>query len=267
MAEHNNLYQHVAYYDLIFERDVSREVDFVIAAYRHYAGREPQATLEVACGPGYHTRAFARCGLRAIGLDLNGAMIALARRKDTAEGVHATWIEADMRHIQLDEPVDVAFCMFDGLDALLSNKDLVQHLRAIAASLTDRGLYIVDLTHPRECSFWHYTPFYYAGQRDGISVEIQWATNNPHYDLATSVAHVELEMRIKEHGQEWVVHDSAKERLLLPQEISLLAELSGSLQVAGWYGDFDLNQPLDDSPASRRMIAILQKKTGENKNV
>lgn len=168
MAEHNNLYQNIAYYDLIFERDVSREVDFVIAAYRHYAGCEPQATLEVACGPGYHTRAFARCGLRAIGLDLNGAMIALARRKDTVEGVHATWIEADMRHIQLDEPVDVAFCMFDGLDARLSN---------------------------------------------------------------------------------------------------LLAEQSGSLQVAGWYGDFDLNQPLDNSPASRRMIAILQKKTGENKNV
>ena len=67
MAEHNNLYQHVAYYDLIFERDVSREVDFVIAAYRHYAGRKSQATLEVACGPGYHTRAFARRGLRAIG--------------------------------------------------------------------------------------------------------------------------------------------------------------------------------------------------------
>jgi hypothetical protein len=41
----------VAYYDLIFERDVSREVDFITAAYWHYAGREPAATLEVACGP------------------------------------------------------------------------------------------------------------------------------------------------------------------------------------------------------------------------
>jgi hypothetical protein len=192
-------------------------------------------------------------------------MIALAQCKDAAEGVQATWIEADMRHIHLNQPVDVAFCMFDGLDALLSNADLIQHFRAIEASLIDGGIYLVDLTHPRECSFWHYTPFYYAGGRDGVSVEIQWATNNPRYDLATSVAYVELEMRVNDHGQIQVVRDSAKERLLLPQEICLLAELSGALRVAGWHGDFDLAQPLDDSPASRRMIAILQKQEAINK--
>ncbi len=265
MAEHNNLYQNVVYYDLIFEREVSREVDFLLAACRHYAGREPQATLEVACGPGYHTRALARRGLRASGLDLNGAMIALALQKDAAEGVKANWLEADMRHIQLSEPVDVAFCMFDGLDALLSNTDLVQHFRTVGASLTERGIYLVDLTHPRECSFWHYTPFRYAGESDGVSVEIQWAINNPRYDLVTSVAHVELEMRVNDHGRQWTIHDSAKERLLLPQEICLLAELSGALRVVGWHGDFDLAQPLDASPTSRRMIIILQKQEATNK--
>ncbi|MBE7468394.1 MAG: class I SAM-dependent methyltransferase [Anaerolineales bacterium] len=265
MAEHNNLYQNVVYYDLIFERDVSREVDFLVAVCRRYAGREPQSSLEVACGPGYHTRALAQRGLRATGLDLNGAMIALAHHKDAIAGVEACWLEADMRQIHLSEPVDVAFCMFDGLDALLTNADLIQHFRAVGASLTKGGIYLVDLTHPRECSFWHYTPFYYAGARDGVSAEIQWATNNPRYDLVSSVAHVELEMRVNDHGQTQVVHDSAKERLLLPQEISLLAELSGVLRVVGWHGDFDLAQPLDDSPASRRMIVILQKQEAINK--
>jgi hypothetical protein len=67
----------------------------------------------------------------------------------------------------------------DGLDALLNNEEIVPHFRVIAANLTNRGLYLVDLTHPRECSFWNYMPFYYAGQRNGVSVEIQWATNNP----------------------------------------------------------------------------------------
>jgi hypothetical protein len=67
-------------------------------------------------------------------------------------------------------------------------------------------------------------------------------------------------MHIQDHDQEYLVQDSARERLLLPQEIQLLAELSGSLQVVGWYGDFNLDQPLDNSPASRRMIAILQKR-------
>lgn len=40
MAEHNNLYQNVVYYDVIFERDVCREVDFILAAYHHYTEGE-----------------------------------------------------------------------------------------------------------------------------------------------------------------------------------------------------------------------------------
>ena len=54
--------------------------------------------------------------------------------------------------------------------------------------------------------------------------------------------------------------DTARERFLLPQEIGLLAERSGMFEIAGWYGDFDLGQPLDMSPASRRMIGVLRKR-------
>jgi hypothetical protein len=35
--------------------------------------------------------------------------------------------------------------------------------------------------------------------------------------------------------------------------------MSGALQIVGWHGDFDLAQPLDDTPASRWIIAIFQK--------
>lgn len=267
MAEHNNFYQYVTYYDLVFDRDVSREVDFVTAAFNHHAGRSLQAVLEIACGPGYHARAFARRGLRAVGLDLNSAMIALAREKDAAEGLAVTWLRADMRHFQLDFPVDVAFCIFDGIDALLSNEDIVQHLRIVAHNLTPAGLYIIDLTHPRDCLYNYYPPFVYSGERNGVSVGIRWATNNPKFDLMTGVAYVELEMRVNENGRELVIRDSAYERLLLPQEICLLVELSGAFRIVGWYGDFDLNQPLDDSPASRRMIVVLQKVGGELNHV
>jgi len=260
VAEHNNLYQYVTYYDLLFDRDVSREVDFITRVYHHYTGGELQSALEIACGPGYHARAFARRGLQAVGLDLSPAMIALARAKDTAEGLAVSWLQADMRHFHLDYPVNVAFCLFDGLDALLSDEDIIQHFRSVADSLTPAGLYLIDLTHPRECSFENYFPFRYFTEKNGVSVEINWATNNPRYDLATGAAHVELEMRVNDQGDELIIHDAANERLFFPSEIRLLARLSGVLQVMGWYGDFNLSQPLDYSPASVRMIGILQKK-------
>ena len=259
MAEHNALYQRAFYYDIALRRDVSREVDFVHAVYRHFTHSDLQSILEIACGPGYHARAFARQGVRAVGLDLQPDMIAFARDQANAEDLNVTWLAADMRRFELPAPVNVAICLFDALDALTANEDLVQHLRHVAANLTPGGLYIIDLTHPRDVSLTNYGDFRYGGERDGIHVEITWATTEPKIDLVKGVAYTGLEVYIDDNGREMVIQDSAAERLFVPQEIQLLADLSAAFKVAGWYGDFDLSQPLDTSPQSQRMIAVLQK--------
>lgn len=265
MAEHLNLYQRAGYYDIIFDRDVSGEVDFMIAVAEKYTGAPPSAVMDIACGPGYHAREFTRRGLQAIGTDLQPEMIEFARHKDAAEGLAAKglateWLVADMRQFQLDAPVDLAFIAFDGLDALQSNLDVVRHLQSVAANLNPGGIYLIDLSHPRDVNHFYYYPFHYEGDRDGVHVEINWGLNEPHYDLISNVCHVELEMRVTTaEGQEIRVRDAAVERLFLPQEIILLAELSGVFEVVGWYGNYDLQTPLDAAEA-RRMIAILQKK-------
>jgi SAM-dependent methyltransferase len=264
MSGHKDLYKHAVYYDIAFSRDVSRAVDFITEIYRHYAGLELQAVLDLGCGPGYHARAFARRGLRAVGLDQQPEMLALARKKAAAEeatcgALALTWIEGDMRHFQLDTPVDVALCVLGGFGSLLSDDDVIRHLRSVAGNLSPLGLYIIDLSHPRDCSSQNYSNHRYAGQRDDIAVEIIWPASDTEFDLIDGVAHVEVEMRVNDHGQELIISNTMDERMLIPQDIHLLANLSGALQVMGWYGDFDLSQPLDDSPASRRMIAVLRK--------
>jgi len=259
MAQYNQVYQQAIYYDIALSRDVSRDVDFMIAAYRHHTGSELGSVLDVACGPGYHARAFAQRGIRSAGLDLRPEMLTFAQDQALAEGVQVTWIAADMRHFQLEASVDMAICVFDGVDALLTNEDIIQHLRTVAANLTPNGLYLLEQTHPRYSSFQNYGQFRYAGERNGMGVEIVWATNNPTFDPVTGVANVEIEMRIRENGHVQLIRDSAKEWLLVPQEIRLLVERSAALQPVGWYGDFDLHQPLDNSPASSRMISVLQK--------
>ena len=91
-------------------------------------------------------------------------------------------------------------------------------------------------------------------------MEILWGTNNPRPDLVTAVVETEIEIRINDRGNLTIIHDTAKERMLFPQELILLAELSGVLEVVGWRGDYDIQQPLDYSPNSRRMIAVMQKR-------
>ncbi len=259
VAEHCNLYDRATYYDVIFNRDVSREVQFVKDVYKAYAGKQLGAVLDMACGPGYHAKGFARQGHKAYGLDLRAEMLKFADDGAKKEKLNVHWIEADMRKFTMPEKVDATFCMFDGLDCLLSNKDLIAHFAAVADNLTPDGLYIVDLSHPAEVSFSHYKKFHYSGERDGVKVDIYWATNNPQYDLATGIAHVALEMHVDDNGKKIVVKDEANERLLFPQEINLLAEASGKLKIVGWFGDFDIKQPLDHSEKSQRMIAVLQR--------
>jgi SAM-dependent methyltransferase len=263
MAEHMNLYERAMYYDVIFDRDVSREVSFLMDVFKRATGRPaPLSVLDIACGPGYHGRAFARQGFRTVGLDLNEAMIDLAREKDKVEGLACTWLVEDMRRFNLEEPVDLAFVMFDGLDALVSQDDLIEHLKAVARALTPGGVYVIDLTHPRDCAFQTYADFHYAGQRDGVQVDIQWAINQPQFDLVTGIADTEVELRVVDHGKEMIVRDKARERLLLPQEIEALCKLTSALKVEAWYGGYDVRQALTWAPECRRMIAVLRKTDG-----
>jgi SAM-dependent methyltransferase len=267
MAQHDNLYRQAVYYDIALKRDVSCEIEFMRAVHRHYVGSELRSLLDIACGPGYHARAIARQGTRAIGLDLRPEMLRFAAHQASAEGVEVTWMQADMRDFQLEAPVDMAICMFDGMDALLLNEDIVQCFCSVAANLAPWGLFLLDYTHPRDSSLEKYGTFRYTGEQDDIAVEIVWATNNPQFDLVTGVADVEIEIRVNDHGQELVMRDSARERLCCPQEVRLLAEMSGAFEVVGWYGDFNLNQPLDNSSASQRMIVILQKPAERHSHV
>lgn len=259
MAEYHKLYQRARYYDIALARDVRREVDFITEAYGYYHGGRLNSILEIACGPGYHAREMARRGVHAIGLDLEAEMIQFAAAQALSEGLKVEWVVSDMRQFQLNTPVEMAICMFDGLDALTENEDLIRHFRAVSENLLPGGLYLIDLTHPREADYAHYAGFRYEGESDGVRVEIIWGINQPRYDLVSGVARSEIEIHIYERGRETVIRDEANERLLFPQEINLLACLSGKMQVIAWHGDYDLRQPLDYSESSKRMIGILQR--------
>jgi hypothetical protein len=133
-------------------------------------------------------------------------------------------------------------------------------MRCVAANLNPGGLYLIQHTHPRDCSLNDYGQFEYQGECGDVKVRVEWATNNPQFDLVSSVAHVEITLYVSENGTERVIHDEANERLFSPQELQLLAELSGVFEVLGFYGDFALNQPLDHSEQSRTMLLVLRKK-------
>lgn len=264
MAQHNTLYSLATYYDITLSHDVTGQVQFILDAFAATCGRPMRSALELASGPGYHARALARQGVQSLALDLSPQMIDLGKASAMAERLEIGWIYADMRNFQLDGPVDAACCMLDGIDCLLEDVDMINHLRAVARALVPGGLYVIELTHPRDCSPSNYGTFRYEGERNGCHVEIEWATNRPVGGPDTRILPVEVTMRVREHGREHTYTDYAMERFWSKAELEDLSLRSGMFTPRASYGDFSLTQGFDDSPRSRRLILVLQKPSGDS---
>jgi SAM-dependent methyltransferase len=257
LGEYQAFYARALYYDVAFRRDVGPEVDFLCALFEQRRGRKLASMADIACGPAYHGRIMAARGIEAVGIDLRQEMCDFARDEAAAEGIALKTIAADMRDFRLDRPVDLALTSYDSLDCLLDFEQVADHFRCVAANLRPDGLYVVEMTHPRDCNIFDYGDYVYAGTRDGIDVRISWATNGPVIDYAAEVAHVEMLVEVNDKGRMLRFVDAACERLSGPQELAAIAALSGRLKLLSLYGDFRLDQPYDASPGSRRLIAVL----------
>ena len=258
MGEYTDIYSRAYYYDIVFRRDVAGEVQFLVDLYRRHNGRPPGSMIDIACGPGYHAKLFAAQGIEAYALDLQPEMVAFAQSLDPEPNGLIHYLAADMRDYELPAPVDLALNSFDSIDCLETQDQIVDHFRAVARNLTAGGLYVMEITHPRDCSMWNYGHFQYNGERDSVSVTLDWAVNRPSADPVTQVVDCEVVMTVVENGERKTFHDKARERFSTLQEYAALAKLSGALSVVESYGDYRLDQPFDNSAAAPRMIVVLK---------
>ena len=133
--------------------DVMRDVpydawdEYVQQLLAHH-GHLAQAVADLACGTGSFTLRLARRGYRVVGVDRSAAMLAQARRKLAAAGLAADFVRADLARFQLARPVDLAVCVFDSWNYLLSEDQRVAAARQVARSLTPDGLFVFDVNTP-----------------------------------------------------------------------------------------------------------------------
>lgn len=117
---------------------------WVTRVFELHAGRR-ESLLDVACGPGEFALAMAQRGLRVTGVDQSPEMLAMARRSAQEQGVSITFLEQDMRRLELPAPVDAATCLYDSLNYLVTDDDFRQTLTAVAAALRPGGLFLFDM--------------------------------------------------------------------------------------------------------------------------
>ena len=141
------LYRQLAdYYDRFYwGKDYGREVDFLTKAFSLY-GVKVRDILEVACGTGNHTKILAARGFKVTGVDINGDMLRIARKK---LGRRANFIRGDMRKLEdflRVDAYDAVVCLFSSISYNQTPSDLGKTIRGMYECTRPGGLVAFD-TH------------------------------------------------------------------------------------------------------------------------
>ena len=114
---------------------------------REYKLGKPELVLDLGCGTGSMTLELAKRGYDMTGVDYSSEMLDIARERAENEGKSSDilWLMQDMREFELYGTVDVAVCCLDGINHLVSKKDLDKTLKLVHNYLIPNGLFIFDI--------------------------------------------------------------------------------------------------------------------------
>jgi SAM-dependent methyltransferase len=100
--------------------------------------------LDVGCGAGRHTRAFAERGARCIGLDLSAALLRLARQTTAAP-----LVRADMRHLPIrPASMDLTVNLFTSFGYFERDAEHAAALAEMIGTVKPGGWFVIDFLNP-----------------------------------------------------------------------------------------------------------------------
>ncbi len=125
---------------------IDDDLDF----YRELARRSGGRVLEVMCGSGRLLAPLARAGLRVVGIDISGAMLARARVRLQAAGLldRVELIEGDICARAPQGPFGLAIVAINSFMHLPGTAEQLAALGTIHAALRPGGLLALDLFNP-----------------------------------------------------------------------------------------------------------------------
>ena len=109
-------------------------------------GWKPRDILEIATGTGTVALLLAEEGYQVTGIDLSAPMIEVAQRKAAARGVgEARFFCQDATRLDFPPEFDLAVCLFDSLNYILTTRGLLDALAGVFRALRPGGGFIFDL--------------------------------------------------------------------------------------------------------------------------
>jgi SAM-dependent methyltransferase len=237
-ADRPEFYDYPDLYDALLP--VGAHLPFYADIARHQAG----AVLELACGTGQLTIPIALQGLPTAGLDLSSAMLDAAKRRASAAGASAAFLQGDMRDFAFGRAFNLIIVARNSLLHLHSTGDLLAALTAVRRHLARDGVFAFDIFNP-DVGILARPP----GQRFPV-MNVTATPFGPlnvedthDYDSATQVNRATWYISTPDRRDAWTVPLNL--RSIFPQELPLLVSAAG-LELISRVGD------LSGAPFDRR---------------
>ena len=261
MMSDSAVYKHPRYCAIAYRWNTETECDFIEACLKAHGPPAAKRLLDIGCGAGRHLTMLAKRGYRMTGVDSSPEMIAYIQAEAAQAKRPIAAAVDDLRHLTVPGPFDAAFCLMDTFRFLLTNDEILAHLRAVAERLVPGGLYLTDFWVPRQMDQIGNEIHQWEQTDDGTTVRVFYLQHPDSIDPVAQTFDDELVFEVTEHGRTTEIRGGpTRTRLILPQEFRALVEGSGAFDVLRTYGDFDLGKPFDRESLSWRMISVLKKR-------
>lgn len=206
--------------------------------------------LDLACGTGTVAMAMAREGWQVHGIDGSEQMLAQARAKE-AEGADpsatpVTWSRQDMRSFSLPGRVDLATCLYDSMNYMLSDADLLAVMRGIYRTLAPGGLFLFDMNTAWALStFWDGQTYFTDAEHLSMIMESQYDDTRQR-----TTVQVTCFERLGEENLYRKIVETHTEQAYPPEQIATLLTDVG-LHIEASYSCFSFRAP---SPTTARIM-------------
>lgn len=130
-----------AEYDATYANTPLFEFDTAVIAE---AAQGAQSILDLGCGTGRHVIAFAKRGMKAVGVDLSPHMLALAQAKARSEPCRVSLVQANIADLGFlrDDTFDCAVSMFSTIGLIQGRTGRRHFLREVRRVLRPSGAFV-----------------------------------------------------------------------------------------------------------------------------
>ena len=209
------------------------------------AGRRRGAVLDLCCGPGRHSVAFAQRGFRVSGVDRTRFLLNKARQFARKAKVPVEFVQSDMRKFVRPDSFDLAVNLFTSFGYFDNKNDDLMVLKNVHASLKPGGVFVMDM----------------AG-KERLAKVFQPVHSTQHADGTVLIEVHEIFDDWTRIRNEWILLKGDKSlRFKFHHTIYSGQELKALLHQAGFtkiklYGDFEAHPY---GPNSTRLVAVAYK--------